>query len=148
MNDKTDKLKELKELDIKLIEKGREHVQQLCIISGALAAFLMPVYASKNFSLFQHTFITMSLCCFLISILVGLMWLSRKILEEQRAIAILIHILKTNDAKAAKEFDEKHNKSLEYRNSVDIKTLLVDILFSLGITFLIVAIICAENKLL
>jgi len=132
-----DLVPKLKSLAEKFSDQSRNHLLQLCLISGALSAFSMPLYISENFSPIQHVFIALSLVCFLLSIVIGILYLSFAISDEHRNTLEMIDIMEREDKKRADEFIEKHDKPLGIKKSIDLKTLLVDILFALGILFLI-----------
>ena len=139
-------LSQLKQLSIKLIEHGRTHLLQLCIIAGAIAAFLMPLYASDKFSLLQHTFIALSIVCFLFSILIGCMRLSFIILRDQRDIHTMKDAVEKNSKEESIKYLRDHYRTLKQLNAIDLYTLFVDILFSLGIIFLVIAIMTTEIR--
>ena len=131
----------------KLIFEQRSQMIQICLISGAIAAFLMPVYISKDFPLSQHVLIALALVCFLLTILISSLYLSFKILDEQRKFVEMIDILESDDAVRADKFCKKMSKPLKWKKSIDTKTLMVDILFSLGLICLILSIVLFEiNK--
>ena len=129
----------------KLREQSRNHLLQICLISGVIATFLMPLYISKDFSSSQHCFIALSLICFLLAILIGVIYLSCKFVSNQRDTLELIDILETDDKNRAAEFYKKHHTSLSWRKSNDIKAWLSDILFAGGVIFLIVVIFVNET---
>ena len=137
----------LKVLSEKLIDQSRNHLLQICLISGVISAFLLPLYISKDFSLIQHLFIVLSLVCFLLSILVGMLYISYKLTKEQRNVLEMMDIIEKEDKEKAANFHKEHDKSLSWRKSIDIKSSLADILFAGGIIFLIVTIFLNETRL-
>jgi|GEM_PF-3711373 len=142
----TDLIPELRQVSSKLIEQIRIHIQQMCIIAGVISAFLMPLYASNNFSDTQHTYIALSLASFLVSILIGCLYVSIKLSNDQKGINKLRDIIETNNLEGAESFEKKHTLSPKEENSPDIISWFVDILFCLGIIFLIAVLIITEIK--
>ena len=140
-----DLIPKLKEISERLIDQSRFHVVQISIISGVFASFLIPLYTSSSFSNIKHMLIAISLVCFLLAILIGTLYVSFKIPDDQKGITEMIDILETDDYERAKEYQKKHEKSLRWRTSLDIKTLLVDILFFTGVASLIVLVFINES---
>ena len=68
--EKRELLKDLLELRKENIKGIRRHMYQMLLLSGAIAAFLMPVYASDIISEIQKIIVPISMACFLLAIVV------------------------------------------------------------------------------
>jgi len=134
----------LKYLAQNLIDQSRNHLLQICLISGVISAFLIPLFTATIFSPAQHFFIALSLMCFLLTILTGMLYLSFKLFDEQKNINEMIDIMQQEDFNRGDAFYQKHSTPLRELNSIDIKTLMVDILFAGGIICLIIVIFLNE----
>jgi len=135
---------ELRNALLKIIEQLRMHIWQMCLVAGAISAFLMPLYASKDFSLVQHTFIALSLASFLFSILVGFLYTAFKLTNDQRNINSMKYCLEEEDIERGEKLVKKISMPIEKQNAPDIASWSVDILFSLGVIFLLIAIVITE----
>lgn len=138
---------ELRDALIKIIEQLRMHIWQMCLVAGAIAAFLMPLYASPNFSQSQHAFLALSLVSFLLCILIGFLHVSFKLTDDQRNLNTMKYCLENKDFKRSEKLLKKIRKPIEEQNSIDIISWFVDILFAAGVMFLITAIILTEYKI-
>ena len=75
-------LRELREFTAENIKHYRMHTQHISILAGAIAALLMPVYASQSTATIQRSLVAISIVMLLLCILIGMFHLWQIITSE------------------------------------------------------------------
>src|SRR5205809_477983 len=98
-------LRELREWTAENIRHYRTHVQQISILAGAIAAFLMPVYASQT-STIQRSLVAISIVMLLLCILIGMLHLWQIITSEAIDLKDMRISVEEKDEERKKRYDE------------------------------------------
>lgn len=146
IDEKREFLKDLIDLRKENLKGIRSHLYQTLLLSGAMAAFLMPVYAS-SVSDIQKLFIPLSITSFLIAIALGTLHLSRVLRDENRWLAAMQCAVEENDLEAYRRAAIRSDVSTKKKRTGGFCSVLVDILFAMGCLFLIAAIILRQFNL-
>jgi hypothetical protein len=148
VNDTSDQvetlLKEVRELTVKNLSQRRVQVQQECVLAGAIAAFLMPVYTSASLFSVQHTLIALAIVCFLLCILTGMWQLGIVLSREANDLGDMRISLEERDRERAQKYIARSNKRRKRRDDPDVVGFCVHALFIGAILFLVSALILGE----
>ncbi len=140
-------LRELRELTTENIRHYRTHVQQLSILAGAIAAFLMPVYASQAATTVQRSLVATSIVMLLLCILIGMLHLWQIIMSEAIDLKDMRISIEEKDEERKKQYDERKKKRLERRDKPDIVNIAIHVLFSGAIVLLVASFVLGEYGL-
>ena len=97
---------EMRSCRMENITQTRSFTHQVFLVAGAIAAFLMPAYASARLAPVQHAFITVALCFLLGCILFGVISLSVVLGQEIRNLTDVQESLEKKDLLTEQEFRE------------------------------------------
>jgi len=137
-------LEDLLDLRKENIKGIRAHLYQMLLLSGAIAAFLMPVYSSKGLSEIQELLIPMSIATFLLAIIFGTVHLSRNLRDENRWLADMHLAVESRDHDAYQRALERSNLSEPRKATGGFYSILVDILFGLGCAIIVIALVLKQ----
>ena len=137
-------LEDLLELRKENIKGIRAHSYQMLLLSGAIAAFLMPVYFSKGLSEIQELLIPMSITSFLLAIIFGTIHLSRVLRDENRWLADMQLAVESKDHDAYQRAIKRSNLSKQRKTIGGFYSMLVDILFGLGCALIVIALVLKQ----
>lgn len=139
-------LRELREWSAENIRHYRTHVQQISILAGAIAAFLMPVYASQT-STIQRSLVAISIVMLLLCILMGMLHLWQIITSEAIDLKDMRISIEEKDEERKKRYDERKEKRLKRRDQPDLVNVAIHLLFSGAILVLITGFVFGEYGL-
>ena len=103
------------------------------LLAGGISAFLMPVYASPNLTPIQFAFVSTSLACFLLCILLGVGNLSY-VLHKERLDLRKRHLSMQSPA-AFLSYEAERKPTDD--SKPDILGTLIDVLFACGVLALL-----------
>jgi hypothetical protein len=139
-------LRELREWTAENIRHYRTHVQQISILAGAIAAFLMPVYASQT-STIQRSLVAISIVMLLLCILIGMLHLWQIITSEAIDLKDMRISVEEKDEERKKRYDERKEKRLKRRDQPDLVNVAIHLLFSGAILVLVTGFVFGEYGL-
>ena len=111
----------------------RTHAQQVFLLAGGIAAFLMPLYASTDLTPIQFAFVSTSLACFLLCILLGVANLSYVLHKERLDLKKLHDGL--HDPAAFSKYEAQRKPTDD--SKLDVLGTFIDILFAFGVLALL-----------
>ncbi|GAH36344.1 unnamed protein product, partial [marine sediment metagenome] len=144
---KKELLKDLFDLRKENIKSIRSHLYHMLLLSGAIAAFLMPVYASGNLSEIQKLLIPWSISSLLLAIIIGIFHLSQVLRDENRWLSDMNLAAENHDTEAYKRYKTRSDASKREKKRAGFYSYLVEILFILGCILLIAALILKQFDL-
>jgi len=124
------------------ITHTRTHAHHVFLLSGAISAFLMSVYASTTLTSLQHAFVSVALACFLLSILLGVCNLSYVLHRESRSLGELQDALERRDTDILTRREEEDRRR-DKISKFDILGTMIDVLFAGGVLLLLAMIAVA-----
>ncbi len=137
-------LEELRKWTGENIAHQRTHLQQICIIAGAIAAFLMPVYFSERIPDLQHSLVSISIVMLLLCIVIGMISLWQILTTEAIDLKDMRISIEEMDEERKRRYDERKEKRLKRRDQPDIVNLSVHLLFAGAIATLVLSIVIGE----
>ena len=137
-------LRELRELTAENIKHYRTHIQQISILAGAIAAFLMPVYASQSTTTIQRSLVAISIVMLLICILIGMLHLWQIITGEAIDLKDMLISIEEKDEGRKKKYDERKEKRLKRRDKPDFVNIAIHLLFFGAILVLVASFVLGE----
>src|SRR6266704_730537 len=136
--------RDLQELTVENVKHFRTHVQQVSILAGAIAAFLMPVYASQATTTIQRSLVAISIVMLLLCILIGMLYLWQIITSEALDLKDMRICLDEKDEERKKKYDERKEKRLKRRDKPDVVNITIHLLFSGAILVLVGGFVLGE----
>lgn len=137
-------LRELRELTAENIRHYRTHIQQISIIAGAIAAFLMPIYASQSTTSIQRSLVAVSIVMLLLCILIGMLHLWQIITSEAIDLKDMRISIEEKDEGRKEKYEERKVKRLKRRDEPDVVNIAIHLLFSGAILVLVAAFVLGE----
>ena len=136
--------KDLFELQKENIKGIRSHLYQMLLLSGAIAAFLMPVYASEKLSQVQEVLIPLSITSLLLAVVIGVLHLSQVLRDENKWLSDMQLAIYNGNREAYERAIKRSDLSMEKSKRAGFYSLLVDLLFALGCLFIIAAFVLSQ----
>ena len=137
-------LQELRQWTAENVKHQRTHVQQICILAGAIAAFLMPVYGSQVNTPLQRSLIAISIVMLLLCIFLGMLHLWQIITNEAIDLKDMRISIEEKDEERKKKYDDRKEKRVKRRDQPDIVNIAIHLLFSGALLVLIAGFVIGE----
>lgn len=129
---------------VKNIEHRRSHLHRMMLLSGAIAAFSIPVYSSPHLSETQHTFISFALVFFLLTIMIGVPYLSYVLSEEARRLSKMQIAVEEKNHEIFQSIEKEKPKRDKFAKQSARISKIIHILFVGGTVSFIVVIILGQ----